>query len=123
MNQPSQRDYQSPEHPYSETRMTKLGLLFVSGVLPYRDDGTIERDPLLAVSCAVRQLALRLNDAGCGLQNVVDVLVFVTDIDMRSMVNQVFLEVFSNPMPCRSVIGVKELPQGSVVEIRAVAEA
>lgn len=116
------RTYQSSEHPYSESRLTRSGLLFVSGVLPYRDDGTIERDPLAAVQCVVRQLANRLHDAGCGLQDVVDVLVFVTDVELRSTVNQVFSDVFTSPMPCRSVIGVKELPQGAVVEIRAVAE-
>jgi 2-iminobutanoate/2-iminopropanoate deaminase len=123
MSESPRRVYQSPEHPYSESRMTKSGLLFVSGVLPYRDDGTIESDPFRAIACAVRQLAVRLADAGCGLENVVDVMVFVTDIETRSMVNEVFSQVFSNPMPCRSVIGVKALPQRAVVEIRAVAEA
>lgn len=122
MSEAPQRLYQSSEHPYSESRRTRAGLLFVSGVLPYREDGTIERDPSLAVECAVKQLAKRLDDAGCGLQDVVDVLVFVTDVGMRSIVNQVFSGVFTSPMPCRSVIGVKELPQGAVVEIRAVAE-
>lgn len=122
MNGTPARVYQSSEHPYSESRLTRSGLLFVSGVLPYRDDGTMERDPLSAVRCAVGQLADRLHDAGCGLQDVIDVLVFVTDIGMRSMVNDVFSDVFTSPMPCRSVIGVDELPQGAVVEMRAVAE-
>lgn len=122
MNEAPPRVYQSSEHPYSESRLTRSGLLFVSGVLPYRDDGTLERDPLSAIRCAVGQLANRLHDAGCGLPDVVDVLVFVTDIELRAMVNQVFSEVFTSPMPCRSVIGVAALPQGAVVELRAVAE-
>ena len=69
----------------------------------------------------MRNLAARLGTVGLGLEHVVKATYFATDISLRDEANEQYVEVFAEPRPARSFVGVAELPYGAIVEIEAVA--
>ncbi len=58
--------------------------------------------------------------AGGGLQDVVKLNVFLTDLAHFPLVNQLMAEYFQQPYPARAAIGVAALPKGAEVEMDGV---
>lgn len=58
--------------------------------------------------------------AGGGLQDIVKLNVFLTDLGQFALVNQVMAEYFQLPYPARAAIGVAALPKDTDVEMDAV---
>jgi reactive intermediate/imine deaminase len=58
--------------------------------------------------------------AGGGLEDVVKLNVFLTDLNNFPLVNQVMAEYFSEPYPARAAVGVASLPKGAQVEMDAI---
>lgn len=58
--------------------------------------------------------------AGGGMDDLVKLNVFLTDLAHFPLVNQVMADYFSEPFPARAAIGVAALPKGAEVEIDAV---
>lgn len=63
-----------------------------------------------------------LEEAGTSMSNVVKTTVFMADMNDFAEMNSVYAEFFSEPYPARSVVAVKTLPKGALVEIEAVAK-
>ncbi|NCA70739.1 MAG: RidA family protein [Sphingobacteriia bacterium] len=61
--------------------------------------------------------------AGGGLDDVVKLNVFLTDLSHFPLVNQVMADYFGEPYPARAAIGVAALPKGARVEMDAVMVA
>lgn len=70
---------------------------------------------------AVANLAALLFGDGLTLGDVVKTTVFLADIADYDAMNAVYTELFSDPRPARSAIGVAGLPRGAAVEIEAWA--
>ncbi len=72
----------------------------------------IERvfDNLKAVSTA----------AGGGLEDIVKLNIYLTDLSDFPLVNEVMAAYFSEPYPARAAVGVAALPKGAAVEMDAV---
>ena len=58
--------------------------------------------------------------AGGSLKDIVRMGVFVTDLGNFAAVNAVMRELFSEPYPARTTIGVRSLPVNASVEIDAI---
>ena len=58
--------------------------------------------------------------AGGGLNDVVKLNVFLTDLAHFPLVNEVMAEYFGQPYPARAAVGVAALPKGAAVEMDAV---
>ena len=58
--------------------------------------------------------------AGGSLNDIVRMGVFVTDLGNFAAVNAVMRELFSEPYPARTTIGVRSLPVNASVEIDAI---
>ncbi len=58
--------------------------------------------------------------AGGTVEDVVKLTVYLTDMGCFPVVNQVMGEYFAEPYPARSVVGVRELPKGALVELEAI---
>ena len=58
--------------------------------------------------------------AGGGLDDIVKVTIYMTDLGNFSTVNQIMAEYFSEPFPARATVGVAALPLGVEVEVEAV---
>ena len=62
-----------------------------------------------------------LEEAGLTMVNVVKTTVFMADMNDFADMNAVYAEFFTESYPARSVIAVKNLPKGALVEIEVVA--
>lgn len=58
--------------------------------------------------------------AGGGLNDIVKLNVFLTDLGHFPLVNEVMAEYFSQPYPARAAVGVAALPKGAAVEMDAI---
>lgn len=53
--------------------------------------------------------------------NIVKTSIFVTDLSNFGLVNDAYVEYFSEPYPARSCVQVPALPKGALVEIEVIA--
>jgi 2-iminobutanoate/2-iminopropanoate deaminase len=67
-------------------------------------------------------LAAVLAAAGAGLDDVVKVNVYLTDMADFAAMNAVYADVFETPYPARTTVAVAGLPLGARIEIEAVAQ-
>lgn len=72
---------------------------------------------------ALANVAAILDAAGSGMDRLVKVTVFLTDIGDWPTVNEAYVEAVPQPFPARSAFAVRDLPRGALVEIEAVAIA
>ncbi len=66
---------------------------------------------------ALKNGATLLEEAGSSLADVVKATMFVMDMSEFASLNEVWLDVFSDPLPTRSAFAVAELPLGALVEV------
>ena len=55
-----------------------------------------------------------------GLDKIIKLNVYLTDLNNFNLLNKVFLDFFNNDFPARSVVEVSRLPKDSQVEIDAI---
>ena len=98
------------------------GLLFTSGQIPLRPDGSlVEGDIEAQTRQVLANLAAVLEAGGSSLDQVVKCTVFLADMNDFAAVNAVYAESFSSEPPARSAVEVARLPRDVMVEIEAVA--
>jgi reactive intermediate/imine deaminase len=59
--------------------------------------------------------------ANGGLENIVKLNIYLTDLSYFPVVNEVMSEYFEQPYPARAAIGISELPKGSLIEADGIA--
>ncbi len=99
------------------------GLVFVSGQVSI-DPATGEKvvGPIVVqTERTLRNLEAVLQAAGSGLDKVLKVTVFIPDIALWGTVNEVYGRVFGDHRPSRSVVPIRDLAHGYLIEIEAVA--
>ncbi len=87
------------------------------------DDGSVETyDIEVQTRAVLNNLKTVLTAAGCTMQDLVDVSVFLKDMNDFAKYNRVYKEFFSfeNP-PARTTVGVAALPGKNFIEIKAIA--
>lgn len=107
--------------PYSQA--VRLGnLVFTSGQIPLRPDGTIVEGNVEEQAHQVfANLQAVLSAAGTGLEHTVKATVFVADLGQFAELNAVYAQYFQEPFPARSTVEVSRLPRDVLVEIEVVA--
>jgi len=60
--------------------------------------------------------------SGGGLQNVVKLNVYLTNLENFPIVNEIMATYFAEPYPARAAVGVAALPKGAAVEMDAILE-
>lgn len=107
--------------PYSQG--VKVGnLVFFSGQIPLRPDGTmVEGDILAQITQVLENLSALLKVAGGSFDNVVKSTMFLIDLADFQVANETYAKYFSGEKkPARSTIQVAALPKGAQVEIECV---
>jgi reactive intermediate/imine deaminase len=101
------------------------GLVYVSGQLPLRPDGTHTADLPFEdqVRQAMRNLFSVLAAAGTGPENLIKVTAYIVGVVHWPAFNGVYAEMMGPTRPARCVVPVPELHYGYAVEIEAVAAA
>jgi len=98
-------------------------LIFLSGQTPLDSatgklvSGTIAEQTLQCF----RNLFSVLEAARLSADDVVNVQVYLTDMNDFAAMNEVYAKQFTKPYPARTTIGVASLPMGARVEIGLVA--
>lgn len=123
-----------PVGPYPHARR-EGEFLFLSGIGPRRPgtkeipgvtlgpDGAVVAHDIVAQTRAVfANIEAVLAASGAGLEHVVDVLVFLTDMagDFKTF-NAVYAEYLGEARPTRTTIGVTALPTPIAVELKVIA--
>ena len=99
------------------------GLVFVSGQLPIDMEtrkpfaGPIERQTELALA----NVEAALKAAGSDLQRVLQMTIYVSDMELWDAVNRTYAQVMGEHRPARAIVPVKELHFGTKIEIQAIA--
>ncbi|OGA53889.1 MAG: reactive intermediate/imine deaminase [Betaproteobacteria bacterium RIFCSPLOWO2_12_FULL_62_13] len=60
--------------------------------------------------------------AGGGLNDIVKLTVYLTDLNHFARVNEVMAAYLDAPYPARAALGVASLPRGALVEIDAIMQ-
>lgn len=114
-----------PSHlPYPFSAAVRTGnLLFLSGQVGMRD-GRVGEGIEEQTRLALENIRDVLAQAGCSLEDVVKVTVFLTDMSLWPAMNEVYRRYFPNDPPARSALGANGLALPEfLVEIECVAEA
>lgn len=109
------------EHGYSPAILSG-DLLFVSGMVGAREDGTPEPDLDAQIQLAFESLRAVLEAAGCTFDNVVDVTLFLIDPEASfgSVLPALKKAFSSEPPPSITAVGVNWL-SGFQFEIKVIA--
>lgn len=118
---PANRHALYEQHGYSAA-IRSGDLLFVSGQVGSRADGSPEPDFAAQVRLAFDNLRATLAAAGCGFDNLIDVTTFHTDPEQQfATVMEVKQEIFPQaPYPNWTAVGVNWLA-GFDFEIKVIA--
>jgi 2-iminobutanoate/2-iminopropanoate deaminase len=97
--------------------------LFVSGQLGIHSETgeLVGPDFVLQARQALENLRQVILAAGCDLDHVVAVDVFVIDLNNFADFNEIYTEYFSEHRPARAVVEVRALPKGAEIEIKCIA--
>ena len=99
------------------------GLIYVSGQLPMSLD---TREPFTGDIDTQTELALRnveavLKAGGSDLRHVLQMTIYVSDMDLWGAVNAAYARVMGDHRPARAIVPVKDLHFGTKIEIQAIA--
>ncbi len=115
----STKNAPSPAGPYSQGIITE-DYVFTAGQRPQDPvTGEIKKDIKDQTRQVIKNIESILKEAGCSLEDVVRTTVYLSDIKYFDEMNSVYKEMFSEPFPTRTTIGVQL--RGIDIEIDAIA--
>ncbi len=117
-------DAPKPVAPYSQSRMTSSGILFVSGQIPINPETgkLLKGDIKNETRQVMENIGAILKANNLGFPDVVKCTVFLTDIRDYGAVNEVYGSFFKEKIfPAREAIEISNLPLGASIEISAIA--
>ena len=112
----------APVGPYSQG--VGFGdVIFCAGQIPVNPvtGKLVEGGPVAEAQMVIRNLAAVLEAGGSGLEQILRLDVFLTDMAVFSEVNAFLSRVFPVDPPARVTVGVSALPMGARIEMAAVA--
>jgi reactive intermediate/imine deaminase len=107
--------------PYSQA-VKAGGLMFISGQIPLNPEtgdlvsGSIEDE----ANQVIQNIKSICEAAGHGMEDIVKITIFLTDLGNFATVNDVMKKHFSEPYPARATVEISGLPLGVNVEIEAI---
>ena len=107
--------------PYSQA-VKAGGLMFISGQIPLNPEtgdlvsGSIEDE----ANRVLQNIKSICEAAGYGMEDIVKITIFLTDLGNFATVNEVMKKHFSEPYPARATVEISGLPLGVNVEIEAI---
>ena len=105
------------------SQAVKVGnVVYLSGQIPLLPETMeiIDGDFSAQVRLVFDNLSAVAEAAGGGLQDIVKLNIFLTDLSHFAIVNEIMAEYFEQPYPARAAIGVASLPKAVPVEMDGV---
>ncbi len=114
----------TPAGHYSQA-VVQNGFVFVAGQLPITPGQREHRVGSITQQAeqTLRNVQAILEAAGSGLDRIVQVTIYVSDISLWGDVNTVYARIMGDHRPARVVVPVKDLHHGYQIEIAVVAAA
>ncbi|MGB7207556.1 MAG: RidA family protein [Pyrinomonadaceae bacterium] len=115
-NQPQPKGHYSPG-------IVHDGFVYVSGQLPM---DLVTREPFAGDIETQTELALQnveavLHAAGSDLDHVLQMTIYISDIELWGAVNATYSRVMGDHRPARAIVPVKDLHFDTKIEIQAIA--
>lgn len=97
-------------------------IVFLSGQIPLDPftNELVQGDIGVQVTRVFENLKAVAEEAGGGLDSIVRVSIYLTDLNHFQIVNDAMKKYFTSPYPARTTIGVAALPKGAHVEVDAI---
>lgn len=99
------------------------GFIFLSGQVHCNSElelvGDTTEEKLAQI---MKNIEIILKAAGADINDIVKVVIYVTDMSMMPDLNKAYASYFSNPLPVREAVCVKALPLGASIELSVIAE-
>lgn len=112
----------APIGPYNQAILAN-GFLYVSGQIAIDPSsnqliiGTIEEETTQVMA----NLTAVLNEAGFDFSDIVKTTIFLSDMNLFPLVNDIYGVYFTDNFPARETVAVAGLPKGVNVEISVIA--
>ena len=98
------------------------GLLYISGQLPFNPkDRTMPKGIEAQTLQTLQNLEVILVAAGSQKDKVIQMRIYVSDIELWPTVNKVYADFFDKHKPVRAVIPTGKLHYGALIEIEGIA--
>jgi 2-iminobutanoate/2-iminopropanoate deaminase len=99
------------------------GLVYVSGQLPRNAiSGEVETGAIEAqTELALRNVEQILLTAGSDLNHVLQMTIYISEMELWDKVNEVYALILGEHKPARAIVPVKDLHFGTKIEIQAIA--
>ncbi len=112
-----------PANGHYSPAIKSKGMLFLSGQLPIEPGtrkipDTIEEQTDLCL----QNVELIIREAGCTKSNIVQMRLYISDVQLWDKVNERYAAFFGGHKPVRSVVPTRDLHFGCLIEVEAVAE-
>ena len=113
----------APSAPIYSQAIVSGGHIFVAGQIHLNAQGTlVEGTVEEKLSQVMSNIKAILEAAGAGLEDIVKLTIYVTDIADVAKINAVYPSYFSEPFPAREAVCVAALPLGASLEMSVIAE-
>lgn len=107
--------------PYSQA-ITNDGVVYLSGQIP------LDPVTMMLVSDDIKEQAAQVfknlkavcEAAGGSLDHLLKITIYLTDLSVFSLVNEVMMTYFNEPYPARATIQVSALPKDAKIEVDGV---
>lgn len=110
--------------PYSQAIQVGTAL-YISGQIPLNAETNqlVEGDIKAQTKQILKNIEeiIKAADPSASIQNVVKTTIFLINLEDFNAVNEVYTEIFENPLPARSTVQVAALPKGASIEIESIA--
>ena len=114
---------QAPQAIGTYSQAVRVGdIVYLSGQIPLVPETMMLEggDMRAQIQRVIENLNAVAKAAGGGLQDIVKLNVFLTDLVHFPLVNETMAQYFREPYPARAAVGVAALPKGAAVEMDAV---
>ncbi|MDR7151781.1 enamine deaminase RidA (YjgF/YER057c/UK114 family) [Hydrogenophaga palleronii] len=108
--------------PLSKFR-TGGNLVFLSGELPFKEDGGVPEGIEAQTALTIDRIEATLKAQGLGLSDVISVTAYLIDAADFAAFNQVYAQRFQQPYPARTTVRADLMRPGPRLELTAVALA
>lgn len=113
---------EAPDAPFLSQAIISSDTIYVSGQIHGKPDGSlVEGTVKEKLEQIMQNISAILNAAEATLDDIVKVVIYVTNMAQMPELNEVYTTYFTEPFPVREAVCVQALPLGATIEISVVA--
>lgn len=112
----------APDAPFLSQAIISNDTIYVSGQIHGKPDGSlVEGTVKEKLDQIMQNISAILKAADASVDDIVKVVIYVTDMAQMPELNEVYPTYFKEPFPVREAVCVQALPLGATIEISVVA--